>query len=112
LEELEGGLSLPDKDDCHVLAAAIKAKAEVIVTENGKDFPKAVLDLHNIDSLSLDQFVVDILDLGGAEAVVVLRVMRARFSRPDITVDDLILKIETLGMSETANFLSAYKELL
>lgn len=33
-------LNLPDEKDCHVLAAAIKAKAHFIVTNNLKDFPK------------------------------------------------------------------------
>ena len=32
-------LTLPDKKDRHVLAAAIKSKADVIVTFNIKDFP-------------------------------------------------------------------------
>ena len=46
------------------------------------------------------------------EAVAALRVMRERFNNPEITAEGLILKVETLGMSETANFLSAYKDLL
>ena len=36
-------LELPDANDRHVLAAAIKAKAEIILTWNTKDFPKAKL---------------------------------------------------------------------
>lgn len=112
VEAIEAGLKLPDSDDCHVLAAAIKAKAEVIVTENLTDFPGQVLALHAVDTLTLDQFVADILDLAGPEAVAALRVMRKRFNNPDITAEGLILKIETLGMSETANFLWGYKDLL
>lgn len=38
-EPLIEGLDLPDPDDRHVLAAAIQAGAQVIVTFNLKDFP-------------------------------------------------------------------------
>lgn len=38
-EFLIEGLSLPDPNDRHVLAAAIKGEAQVIVTANLKDFP-------------------------------------------------------------------------
>ena len=38
-ESLIEGLSLPDPDDRHVLAAAIRAGAQTIVTINLKDFP-------------------------------------------------------------------------
>jgi len=43
--DLIPGLTLPDADDRHVLAAAIRAGANVIVTYNLKDFPAARLSL-------------------------------------------------------------------
>ena len=43
-------LDLPDVDDRHVLAAAIKANAQVIVTENTKDFPPEKLASWNIEA--------------------------------------------------------------
>lgn len=42
-ETLETALSLPDKDDCHVLAAAIHCKAAGIVTFNLRHFPESAL---------------------------------------------------------------------
>ncbi len=41
-------LELPDKDDCHVLAAAIKTNANLIVTNNIKDFPALLQELHPV----------------------------------------------------------------
>ena len=38
-ERLIEHLELPDEDDRHILAAAIKTNANVIVTNNLKDFP-------------------------------------------------------------------------
>ncbi len=42
-ESLIGLLHLPDPNDRHVLAAAIKAEADVIITLNLKDFPQSAL---------------------------------------------------------------------
>lgn len=50
-DSLVEGLDLPDEDDRHVLAAAIKCNASVIVTFNLKDFPKAVLGVFDIEPL-------------------------------------------------------------
>lgn len=53
-----GPLKLPDPDDRHVLAAAIQAKASVIVTSNTKDFPHSVLDRYGILAQSPDAFLL------------------------------------------------------
>jgi predicted nucleic acid-binding protein len=59
---LEARLWLPDPADVHVLAAAITAHADVIVTFNAADFPRGVLAEHMIDRLDPDTFLMGLLD--------------------------------------------------
>jgi predicted nucleic acid-binding protein len=68
-EPLIEGLRLPDADDRHVLAAAIRAGAQVIVTSNLKDFPANGLLPFGIEARSPDDFVLQLLELApGASA--------------------------------------------
>ena len=62
-ERLIEGLDLPDPDDRHVLAAAIKAGAEVIVTYNLRHFPAVALQPFNVQAQHPDEFLVGLLDL-------------------------------------------------
>jgi predicted nucleic acid-binding protein len=62
-EELIESLDLPDSQDRHVLAAAIRAQAGVIVTYNIGDFPEDVLDSYGIEAQHPDEFVTHLYDL-------------------------------------------------
>lgn len=57
---LKHELTLPDPNDRHVLAAAISAKASIIVTWNLKDFPAKNLLAHGVTSKSPDDFLTDL----------------------------------------------------
>ncbi len=48
-EHLTATLTLPDKDDRHVLAAAIAGQCNIIITRNFRDFPKKALRPYNIE---------------------------------------------------------------
>jgi predicted nucleic acid-binding protein len=49
-ESLIEGLTLPDPDDRHVLAAAIRCGASVIVAFNQADFPSTALEPYGIEA--------------------------------------------------------------
>ncbi len=50
-------LTLPDPNDRHVLAAAIKGRADLIVTTNLKDFPAEALKRWGIEAQHPDEFL-------------------------------------------------------
>ena len=49
---------LPDKNDRHVLAAAIMARANTIVTQNTKHFPKDCLAKYGVLCQTADDFLI------------------------------------------------------
>ena len=55
-------LELPDADDRHVLAAAIKTKATIIITANLRDFPEEYIRQFDIEVLHPDELVMRLLE--------------------------------------------------
>lgn len=62
-EPLIERLTLPDPEDRHVLAAAIRGRADVIVTYNLKDFPVEYLCVYDVDAQHPDEFIAHLIDL-------------------------------------------------
>ncbi|WP_216594092.1 PIN domain-containing protein [Kocuria marina] len=52
-----------DPKDRHVLAAAVRSRAELIVTSNQKDFPATALKPYDVAVRSPDDLLLDQLDL-------------------------------------------------
>ncbi|UWR20928.1 RSP_2648 family PIN domain-containing protein [Sulfitobacter sp. S190] len=55
---LEARLWLPDRNDVHVLAAAIAGSADGIVTMNAKDFPRNILAEEGLSRVDPDAFLL------------------------------------------------------
>jgi predicted nucleic acid-binding protein len=62
-EHLIDSIELPDRDDRHVVAAAIRGGASVIVTRNLADFPTHALRNFRIEAQHPDDFVLALVGL-------------------------------------------------
>ena len=103
------GLSLPDPDDRHVLAAAIASAADAIVTFNLRDFPAAVLTGHGIEALHPDAFLMGFAAAMPRQVLVAVRTCLVRLTNPPITPDGYLSVLHRLGLTETAAFLDGHR---
>ncbi len=100
-EPLINAVTLPDPDDRHVLAAAIKARAQVIVTDNLQDFPAHTLTAWDMEAKSADAFILDQIDLNrDAVYASVQRIADSR-SSPPATMSDVLVQLERGGLVES-----------
>ncbi|MBD2761932.1 PIN domain-containing protein [Kocuria sp. cx-116] len=108
-ESLEGTYGLPDPDDEHVVAAAAKGGAEVIVTSNLKDFPAAHLP-DPIRAISAKEFVYDTVRQHLTQACCAVLEICARSGRhgPHLTPAEMLTILDDrYGMTDTAELLFA-----
>lgn len=93
-QHLIPNLTLPDEGDCHVLAAAIHGKAQVILTYNLRHFPKKTLTQFGIAAEHPDKFLTALVDSSEDAVKEVLEEMRLRKTRPEVSREELLRKIE------------------
>jgi len=100
-EGLIAGLSLPDADDRHVLAAAIRAGAQTIVTLNLKDFPVERLAPYGVEAQHPDDFVFDLLDLAPGAVISAVNEQLASLKNPPQTMGQLLDTLRAQGLGQT-----------
>ena len=111
-ENLILSLELPDPDDRHVLAAAIVAGADLIVTFNLTDFPEENLRDYGIEAQHPDEFVGHLIDLAPSQVCTAVATVRARLQNPPKTVTEYIDTIEQQQLPRTAAALRAFEHQL
>jgi predicted nucleic acid-binding protein len=100
-EALIPTLTLPDPDDRHVLAAAIAGRCDVIVTQNLKDFPEAVLAPFGIEAQHPDDFLCNQMSLAPGLFCSAVRKVRARLKIPPYSVEEYLDTLTRQGLVAT-----------
>ena len=111
-EELIPSLSLPDADDRHVLAAAIRGRADVIVTYNLQDFPEKELSKYGITGQHPDEFLTHVLDLSPGIVCGAVHTVRARLTNPSKSVAVYLQILEQQALSQFVADVRQYAALL
>lgn len=111
-EDLIDSLRLPDPDDRHVLAAAIRAKAEAIVTFNLRDFPTEALAGFGIQAIHPDDLLLAVFQQYPEEVCLAFQKQRASLLNPPVTVEELLTTLANQGLTQTVSSLRGCLDLL
>jgi predicted nucleic acid-binding protein len=104
-ESLIEGLQLPDPKDRHVLAAAIKTNANIIVTNNLSDFPEDYLASYGLSAKGADDFITDTIDLNQHRALEAFRRLVSIKRKPPLNEYEVLSRYRKLGLANAADFL-------
>ena len=107
-ETLISDIELSAKNDRHVVAAAVSAKADAIVTFNLRDFPYEELAQYDLDAIHPDEFLLDLLHLDSAVVLGVIRKIQAGLKNPPISLEELLAHY---GRLKLTGFVSEVRKL-
>jgi hypothetical protein len=111
-EDLIESLELPDPDDRHVLAAAIRGRADLIVTANLTDFPAERLEKWGIEAQHPDEFLVNQFHLSPPVFLSAVRTVRLRLKAPPKSVDEYLDVLRAQGLLGTVAEIAPYESFL
>lgn len=111
-EELIQGLKLPDPNDRHVLAAAIRANAQTIVTYNLIDFPSKAVAKYGIDAQHPDEFLGHLIDLAPGKVIQTVQETRLSLKNPPKSSEEYLTILEQQSLPQTVSYLRDYQQLI
>jgi len=106
------GIELPDSNDCHVVAAAIKGQAEAIVTFNLKDFPEETLTPLGLSAIHPDHFLADMFELDPSRALLAAQNQRRSLKNPPLSVDEYLNALQKQKLPTLVSKLRAFERML
>ncbi len=99
---------VPDPDDAHVIAAAVKAHAAVIVTDNLRHFPEDILAPWDLEAKTADAFLADTIGLDVPLAIAAIATLRMRLRLPEKSADILLRDMAAAGLPLTVDLLGEH----
>ena len=107
-EDLISGLTLPDPNDRHVLAAAIRADCRSIVTFNLKDFPAEHIEKYDIEAIHPDDFIYRLFAMKPHNVIIAAQRCRARMKNPAKTGEEYLAMLQGNSLPKTVSELLPY----
>lgn len=111
-EPLIDAIQLPDPDDRHVVAAAIKTRAEAIITFNLKDFPEHAIAQYDIEAIHPDDFISSLIDLNVGAVIEAARRHRTALKNPPLTARDYLDSLQKQRLPKTVARLQDFEMMI
>ena len=111
-QSLIAAVALPDLNDQHVLAAAIRSGADVIVTYNLKHFPASELNKYGIEAQLPDEFIAHLIDRAPHAVCAAAKRQRESLKNPPKSIAEFLDTLERLGLPQTVAGLRLFAEML
>jgi predicted nucleic acid-binding protein len=105
-------IELPDPNDRHVVAAAIRAHADAIVTVNLRDFPIAAIARYNLEVIHPDDFISFQADLEESAVIIAAQTCRMRLKNPPKTPEEYLAILQQQELPKTVAILRRYATIL
>ncbi len=104
-EPLIDSLTLPDANDRHVLAAGICCRANYISTFNLKDFPKSRLKPFDIEAISPDNLIMELIDEDPEKVLHAFQNQVRFLKNPPKTPQQVVSALLKCGLKKTSTWI-------
>lgn len=111
-ESLISTINLPDPNDRHVLAAAIRCNADAIITFNSKDFPQSALLEYAIEVIHPDDFILYQIDFSPSKVCHAIKKQREALKNPTKNKADFLATLQKQRLPQTVSALKEYIEFI
>ncbi|MXW48739.1 MAG: PIN domain-containing protein [Gammaproteobacteria bacterium] len=99
--ELVPTIRLPDPDDRHIVAAAIRSDSDIILTANLKDFPASAIARYGLTAEHPDGFLARLCHESPNRFLDALARVRARLRNPPVSPEEHLAALRRAGLDVT-----------